>query len=212
MDACKACGGLFRRHYSRGNQRQIYCSKKCRYADSYIDKTCLTCGKAYRINAFSRNKNNQFCSLECITRGDCLMCGMPITGRNNMNGRLRIFCCRACAVIHNRTLDPNQKTYRLVGFAYTIARLGKLACERCGIDELAVLHVHHIRGRREGSARTNLETVCANCHDREHREGTAKRAKDASRAKAIAPMLVRRLAEGIESTPTSARALRKRAA
>src|SRR5262249_44735263 len=179
MDICKVCNGTFKRHYLRGGVRQIYCSRACRYADSYVDKTCLTCGKTFRSNTFSRNKG--YCSLECIERRSCHMCGKPVTGRNKMNGVLRRVCGRRGSSVLHRSLTP-KASYRLLGFAYTIARRGRLACEECHLDEVEVLHVHHLRGRKRGNAPDNLITLCANCHDRRHRAGSRDRKSDAERA------------------------------
>lgn len=183
MDDCKVCGKPFKRHYRRGGERQIYCSRACRYVANYVEKVCPTCGKAFRTNRLSVRKD--YCSLECIQRRSCELCGKTITGRNRMNSGLRRFCSRKCSAMFTRTLG-SANGYRLLGFAYAIARSGRLACEECSTDDIAVLHVHHLRGR--SNQPSNLITLCANCHDRRHRTGSVSRQRDAERATTLAAM------------------------
>lgn len=186
MDLCVVCCTPFKRHYRRGGERQIYCSKKCKYAAGYTEQTCRTCQKSFRVNYFG--KQRVYCSLECTQRHDCELCGIPITGRNTMNGRIRRFCSRECASMMNGTLSSKTK-YRRLGFAYTLERKGKLACERCDEDDIWVLHVHHVQGRSFGNNRDNLITLCANCHDREHRTNSADRLLDIERATSLVAAL-----------------------
>lgn len=151
---------------------------------------CKTCGRYYTVAKTGRNSG--YCSRECVARQPCELCGTPVTGRNSMNGRLRRFCSRRCAILANRTLT--QKGYRLLGFAYTIIRLGRLACEDCGEDDIWVLQVHHKAGKEGGNSEENLITLCANCHERRHREGAKKRIVDVQNAKTLAPIIANRKA------------------
>lgn len=178
MDQCKVCGAPFKRHYRRGGERKIYCSKKCKYADGYTVCTCKTCGKEYRVNYFS-NGNREYCSAACIQRHPCDLCGKIITGRKTFQSKLKRFCSRSCANIVHRTSTTKSK-YMVVGFVATIRRFGKLCCERCAEDHLEVLCVHHKDRNRKNSDPDNLETLCLNCHGREHWESSLSRKSKAA--------------------------------
>lgn len=183
MDICPNCNKEFKRHYVTGGQRQVYCSKKCRYASSYIQKTCLTCGKLFKTNVLSTRKD--YCSLACIARSPCQLCGKIITGRATFQSRARRFCSRKCAAIVNNSLTSKIK-YTVIGFANTIHKKGKLICERCGEDNIATLITHHIDHNRENNDPENFETLCANCHAIEHWQNSDKRKKDVVIAELLA--------------------------
>jgi endogenous inhibitor of DNA gyrase (YacG/DUF329 family) len=165
MLTCKMCPRQFPLKYPRGGRPQVYCSKRCRYQDMYVTKTCPTCGKEFRNNLLSTRK--EYCSLACIQREPCQLCGKIITGRHTFQGGPKKFCGHKCANIVNRTL-AGKKNYVLHGFVQTIRRLGKLACEKCGVDNPYALTVHHIDRSKRNNAPSNLVTLCANCHALEH--------------------------------------------
>ena len=183
MDACKVCGTLFKRHYLRGGVRQTCCSKKCKYAAGYVTRTCATCGKEYRVNHLSTRK--QYCSLACIERSPCQLCGTVITGRAKFQSGERRFCSRQCAAVVNHTLQA-KKNYLVIGFASTIAKTGSLACERCKEADPRALVVHHIDRNRSNNSRENLITLCANCHFREHWLESANRVRIVQAARYLA--------------------------
>jgi len=166
MDKCKLCDNTFKRKYRAKGLRKIYCSKKCKYADAYIEKTCITCNKVFIKNKLSF-KSDIFCSLSCIQRHPCENCGKIITGRKTFQSLPKRFCGRACASFVNRTLKA-KKTYVAKGFAQSIYWHGKIICNRCFIEDIEVLVVHHMDKNKENNAPENLETLCANCHHKEH--------------------------------------------
>ena len=51
-------------------------------------------------------------------------------------------------------------------------RSNKLKCNRCGktydINDKSKLHVHHKNGKKNDCRRSNLEVLCASCHQKEH--------------------------------------------
>lgn len=193
MDICANCDTPFVRHYSKKGKRQIFCCRKCVWAAKHrVVLSCKACGKSFEV--YHLKKNREYCSRECIERSPCVVCGNIILGRENMNGRPRRFCSRRCASIFNSLLKVGSKTYRLRCFAYTIIKLGTLACERCGIDDIWTLHAHHINGRNAGDGASNLITLCANCHEREHRQDSPTRKRDFERARTLAPLLATMLA------------------
>jgi hypothetical protein len=166
MDKCKVCSLEFKRKYPRGGQRKIYCSKKCRYADAYVEKICKTCNKKFIKNVLS-TRSDAYCSLACIQRYPCQLCGKIITGRVSFQSRKKRYCTKACASFVNRTLNSKMR-YMPNGFARSIRKHGKIMCDICGIDDVQVLCVHHIDGNRLNNSMDNLQTLCCNCHHRIH--------------------------------------------
>lgn len=169
MDKCLVCPTEFARHYVRKGQRQLYCSKSCRFSDGYVIRECPTCGKDYRVHKFHLHRRPA-CSLSCLRRDPCILCGAVITGRKTYQSGPRRFCSRQCAALVNFN---GRTTYKVAGFTATIKRSSKLACERCGDARPEVLEVHHRDRNRKNNADENLETVCASCHSLEHRRGSA---------------------------------------
>jgi hypothetical protein len=188
MDTCPICKGLFERHYRQAGQKQIYCSKRCRYFAEYEECVCKTCGKTYQRNKLSK-KSAQYCSVACIQRYPCLFCGKIIVGRvafqSHKNRKAIQYCSKQCAAIATSTLTGDLN-YVVRGFAATILRNGKLACERCGFDDPDGLIVHHRDRDRENNEGSNLETLCGTCHILEHGRGSRKKAISVRNALLIA--------------------------
>lgn len=174
MDKCKICGTEFMRKYPRGKQRKIYCSKKCTYKDRFVVKICPTCGKEFSKTYLC--KNTDYCSLSCIQRHPCQLCGKVITGRITFQSGEKKFCTRKCSNFAHRTLT-SKKAYVTKGFLVSLKKFGKIQCDKCGIDDLTVICVHHIDGNRENNVEENLQILCANCHHREHWGEGKKRQK-----------------------------------
>lgn len=166
MDKCKMCDNTFKRKYRSKGLRKEYCSKKCRYSDFFVEKTCLTCGKLFTKNTLS-TKSDLYCSLACIQRHPCELCGKTITGRKTFQSFPKRFCSRACAAFVNVSLKA-KKAYVCKGFAQSIKLRGEISCNRCGNDDIQVLVVHHLDGDRTNNSLENLETLCSNCHHRIH--------------------------------------------
>lgn len=103
MDNCVVCETPFLRHYRGKGTRQIYCSKKCKYKAANQTIDCKTCGKLYTRNSYS-NKSPEYCSIACIQRSPCLMCGKIIVGRKTWQAGERRFCDRRCAAFANRVV------------------------------------------------------------------------------------------------------------
>lgn len=184
MDSCGICGSLFKRHYRRGGERQIYCSRQCKYAAATSNHTCKTCGKRFQRNSFG-TKSEHFCSLACIQRHPCQLCGQIITGRKSFRSGEKRFCSRKCASIINATLRAKTK-YTVFGFAQTIKKFGSLCCERCRFSNSHALVVHHIDRDRQNNSPANLETLCANCHKIEHHADSANHKTDYATAISLA--------------------------
>lgn len=175
MDKCKVCTNEFKRKYPRGGIRKIYCSKKCRYSDSFVIRICKTCNKKFKTNIVSTKK--EYCSLACIQRHPCQLCGAIITGRKTFQSGEKKFCTRKCSNFFNRTIT-SRKAYVARGYALSIKKYGKPQCDECGYNELSGLVVHHINHNRDDNSYMNLVTLCANCHHAKHwGEESVKRVK-----------------------------------
>ena len=174
MDNCKVCGTLFKRHYPRGGIRQIYCSKACRYSDNYVDRICPTCHKPFRTNLLSTRKD--YCSLSCIQREPCQLCGVIITGRKTYQSGERRYCSRRCANIVNRTLSA-KVNYWTMGYAACLRRHGTIQCEWCGFDNLDSLVIHHKDHDKTNLGAFNLIVLCANCHQANHKKNGRNKSK-----------------------------------
>lgn len=174
MTNCEVCGTPFPTKSQGSGRFKRTCSRQCGYRLRLLVKTCPTCGKVFETNKLSMRRD--YCSLSCIQRSPCLLCGKIITGRKTFQGGERRFCSRACASFVNGTLAAKKK-YVILGFAAAIQRLGRLACEECGYEIVEALVVHHRNHDRGDNEPTNLVTLCANCHALSHREGngTSKR-------------------------------------
>ncbi len=44
------------------------------------------------------------------------------------------------------------------------------ACQRCGLREPEILHVHHLDGNRKNNRDENLIVLCPNCHMKAHKQ------------------------------------------
>lgn len=155
--------------------------------------TCKTCGSTFSRNRFSK-RSADYCSLNCIQRYPCLLCGKVITGRvTNQSGAER-FCSRRCGTVYNKTLTGSLN-YVVRGFTATIRRTGKLACETCGDEDQDGLTVHHVDRNRRNNASENLKTLCGKCHAIEHWRGSRKRAKDVALARFLASIDAAKLGE-----------------
>lgn len=175
--SCEVCGNPIPSH-------RRFCSKSCRYQAMFENCTCDTCGKTYLRNRLSR-RTARYCSVECTPRNQCPLCKKVIVGRrvNRSQNKLR-FCSSRCIILYYWSINGTTN-HGAKGFASTLKRTGKIACERCGDDRLYVLCIHHKDRNRKNLSQDNLETVCANCHILEHHEGARKRERDAQTARLL---------------------------
>lgn len=172
--ACEYCGALFktrRQPHATGWQR--FCSRRCRQLGQWCENECPTCHTRFRVHFSSKNQK-RFCCIACIPRGPCKLCGRTIHGVVGKS-----YCSMSCAAIANQTLKSKQK-YITIGYAACLRRTGKIACERCAIDNPRVLQVHHRDRNRKHTKPSNLEVLCANCHllEHEHRRYSGKKREE----------------------------------
>lgn len=180
MDVCPICNTKFKRKYIKGKQRQVCCSKKCRWILQYKNlpiSNCKTCGKKFKAHPLRQYKD--YCSLACIQRSPCQFCGKMITGRKTFQSGEKKFCGRQCSNAGHR-IQQGTKNYVTRGFIQTIQRFGKIMCEKCKETNTHYLTVHHIDEKRKNNANKNLITLCANCHHSLHLVNSKKHLQNIS--------------------------------
>lgn len=172
LDHCPVCNTAFNRRYQSAGKRKICCSKLCSAEFNRRTFHCRTCGKPF--TAVQRQKNRDYCSWTCANPHPCLVCGKTMFGfpsyASSAEGRTRgqrKFCSRACANIY-KICREKIGGYVTLGFVACFKRIGRLACERCGTDNIGHLCVHHRDRNRKHNVPSNLEVLCLNCHSDEH--------------------------------------------
>ena len=92
----------------------------------------------------------------------CSFCETSLAGMRD--AARRKYCSRECMINH-RLQNPltNKSTAH-----YRARRKKKSSCERCG--EKSNLQVHHKDRNPLNDSKSNLETLCQNCHSQEHEE------------------------------------------
>lgn len=190
LDICPVCGKTFPRRSIHKGVRQKTCSKQCRYKSMpTVEKSCKTCGKNYTLKTLGAGrKNKDYCSLACIERSPCQLCGTIITGRHKFQCGERRFCSKQCSSIVNSTAKGKQN-YVVRGFAACLNRINKIACEHCGFSIPEGLAVHHINGDHDDVSSDNLKVLCANCHSIEHWGSSQKRKNDVLIATRLAKLI-----------------------
>lgn len=175
LDTCPVCATQFKRRYKRAGTRKICCSKKCAGALNRKEFTCKTCGS--KFFAGQKQKNREYCSQSCMHPRPCLTCGKTIFGYPYGWGtrKDKRFCSRGCSNFY-RICREKIGVYVTLGFVACIKRTGRLACERCGTDNVGHLCVHHRDRNRKHNVPSNLEVLCLNCHSDEH-NGSSKMRK-----------------------------------
>jgi len=135
--------------------------------------TCVICGEDIYRRPSQIKSGGVFCSMHCTGISQqktkvCKVCGQPYIGAKNT-------CSRSCANTARRGITYTRegkfnKAYRgaLLKEKVAIERGG--FCERCRIDNYAILQVHHKKERYMGGTdeMSNLELLCPNCHATHH--------------------------------------------
>jgi hypothetical protein len=139
---CLSCGKFFVAKKSR-LIKQTFCSKSCHQAyrsgSLAVIKTCLWCGKKFRVipSRILHNLKNFHCSKSC-----------------------RIQSMKQRSLEGNGCIESIRKRMR---------ELRGEKCEKCGyasIPQLIVLH--HKKGKGTSNHPSNLILLCPTCHAEEH--------------------------------------------
>ena len=193
---CQRCGKSFLVKPGRAKSAK-YCSFDCYRPNRSRLIECTMCGKQFRRRPYHTKKSGQrgqFCSFDCYGRWqsihkrgennpswkggkiavECQQCGLVFHAHERLNRR---YCSRKCFADSRRAVDLNHH--------YNVHwdRQRRLCLERdnhqcvhCGSDRS--LLAHHIESVREVLLRAlrqaheldNLQTVCAECHSRQHNQ------------------------------------------
>ena len=100
-----------------------------------------------------------------VERKKCIDCGNPVRSKGRDKHGARRWCTR-CGPCHRRRYISAEKNREYKRRSTPRTRyLGK-TCNRCGFvpEHLVQLHLDHIDGNHANNARSNLQTLCANCH------------------------------------------------
>lgn len=106
----------------------------------------------------------------------CANCGIEINKRPAEIKRSKTgnsYCSKSCSNSNNNRLfrqGENNPNFKNGIRTYRSKKLREVEgkCERCGIDDIRVLEVHHIDKNRHNNKSENLRVLCANCHLIEH--------------------------------------------
>ena len=134
---------------------------------------CAICTKPIYRRPSQIKSGNVYCSLRCTGKSQqkenkCKVCDKTYIGA-------KATCSRACAnisrtgIIYTRE-GKFDKAYRGTLLKEKIAIKRGGICERCNMDNYAILQVHHKKERHKGGSDriTNLELLCPNCHTTHH--------------------------------------------
>lgn len=161
-----------------------FCSKACK-AKEKIGCTCITCGADFTCRVASPSSRD-FCSKACKNPEPCRGCGVLMIGGavNDPSRKQRKYCTLEC-YRENKSPARLDTNYVTLGFIESVKQHGRVLCNRCGLDNLNALVVHHRDSNRSNNSPSNLETLCASCHLIEHTRGRdsarVRRAENAMR-------------------------------
>ena len=142
---CQFCGKEFTRNTKyiklalKRGQVDFYCSPSCAKSKQHLITNCLTCGKL-------------------ITR-------LPSSERNQSG---KYYCSRSCAASANNKLKSGTRHPNYIDGRGCYRNHLKNKCEGCGNDQPYLLVIHHKDKNRKNNEKSNLETLCHNCHALRH--------------------------------------------
>lgn len=142
---------------------------------------CASCGKTiYKTrNRLKKSKSGLvFCSPQCFGKHSdtrqarkCDQCGKIIyRAAWQTEGRERLYCsvkCRSAGLKERRVTTPRSKRQAI----HKAPLLEQTPfCELCGLNEPAILEIHHKDRNPQNDSAENLLVICPNCHTRIHRK------------------------------------------
>ncbi|MCK6381902.1 MAG: HNH endonuclease [Leptospiraceae bacterium] len=130
---------------------------------------CKLCKSEFK----PKNRTQIFCSQLCSKKfhynpdqieKECLYCQKKFKTTN----KKKLFCNSECAKQKRKMNCPNGYEWQNIR-EFILERDG-FSCQKCKSDKL--LHVHHVRPILFGGETkpNNLTTVCAKCHQNEHKK------------------------------------------
>lgn len=134
---------------------------------------CYICKKPIYRRPSQISGGRVYCSSRCTGLDQqktklCKICDKSYLGAKKT-------CSRACAnkartgIIYTRG-GRFDKAYQGTLLKMKVAKRCEGICERCGMNNYAILHVHHKTERHKGGSDQlqNLELLCPNCHATHH--------------------------------------------
>jgi ssDNA-binding Zn-finger/Zn-ribbon topoisomerase 1 len=140
---------------------------------------CETCKKEFYVypsrlkQAESNGCVTRYCSMKCyVKRGEA----NPFWGKRHSSDSVK----KMVAHPNRPRFAPGELNPNFVRFGKDFTPISASskfsqrerskagACERCGFDEVEILQLHHKDRNRRNNKAENLETLCPNCHFREH--------------------------------------------
>lgn len=195
LKQCAQCGREFLvpvKRITDSKSGLVFCSTTCSGVYQSAQKSvpnaqCRYCGKAFHRSPanFRSTDTYAYCLRECYDKARkegiadkrkpihakeealiCHNCGKAFVRRHSVKNYFRRkFCSDAC-----------ERQSRITTGSYVPREFLKARnsrCEICGLNEPAILEVHHKDRNRRNNADKNLILICPNCHRKIHR-GTNK--------------------------------------
>lgn len=178
---CSVCGIDFKKYNCHLRYKHIVCSRKCygelrkKIIGEKKIKTCPQCKKEFITGGRDKRHHTViYCSRPCFDihrqrrRSEpCLKCGVIVT-KPISHFKKKTFCSKYCAYSYRvRKFKPVPSCYKLKRVVM-IETIGQ--CQRCGYKKYPnILHIHHKDRNRKNNEDSNLELICPNCHEIEHR-------------------------------------------
>jgi len=153
---CKYCGKFIRTRsqFKMSHQyfKKGYCTRRCQKLAERIEKTCLMCGKKFKVKKCQETA--KYCSQDCYNKSKKGKIVNQMFGSDNPNW------------------NPNKqpRTYPSPYLKEKVMERDNYKCYICGSKE--DLHVHHAREFRfvRKHDYNNLLTLCSTCHWLVHRK------------------------------------------
>lgn len=134
---------------------------------------CKVCGEKMYRRPIQIASGSVYCSSTCCGKDQQMAHTCSVCKQNYLGAKRT--CSRACS---NRARSGlRYDTQRLNDRARIgtilkekVARQNGGVCARCGLNNFAILQVHHIKERYRGGSDdlSNLELLCPNCHMTHH--------------------------------------------
>jgi len=166
---CKNCGRTFEYNHSKYRKDirkpHRFCSRECRYEydkSTRIIKPCSWCGEPVTRAACFEDQEHFFCSRQCL--GKYVGSNQP-TGEDHWHHGKRgpeTSNWRGGKSFEQYGLDFN------IDFKESVRKRDNYTCQLCGKRELVgterKLDIHHIDYNKKNNRKSNVVSLCRNCH------------------------------------------------
>lgn len=177
--SCKQCNKIYVPKCHKKIGTTEFCSRKCvceYLSKNKITKKCISCKKKFNCSLLQQNKAKT-CSQKCYDDyrynqivGVCEWCDIPVK-RRTISIRKKMFCSKICAGSY-KTYFSEPKYYGKKKIWFNIKNNIKIFCEKCNLEDIDVITIHHIDNNRKNNEINNLMLLCYNCHFKIHHNET----------------------------------------